>query len=146
MHYVLLELNSEPDLTWRSSGKTSLLGAILRTITISSGRISLSNQDLADISPHTIRAATNAISQDPVFVAGSVRHNLTLWSTEPDDQNIVQVLKRVRLWDHFDRLGGLEIGLEPHKMLSYGQMQLFCLARAMLKEAKVLILDEATSR
>jgi ATP-binding cassette subfamily C (CFTR/MRP) protein 1 len=71
---------------------------------------------------------------------------MTLWSDEVPDKNIINVLQRVNLWDRLESLGGLDVNLDPYKMLSQGQAQLFCLARAMLKKRNILIMDEATSR
>lgn len=61
------------------------------------------------------------------------------------DEEIVDVLVRVGLWDKIESLGGLDGALDENS-LSHGQRQVFCLARAMLRRSPILILDEPTSQ
>ncbi|RDL35032.1 uncharacterized protein BP5553_06963 [Venustampulla echinocandica] len=127
------------------SGKTSLISSLLHTLSVSSGDIHLSSVPLSTLSPDITRSYINVLPQEPLFVIGSVRHNMTLWSTDISDKDIIRVLQRVNLWDNIESLGGLNMKLDSDRMLSQGQAQLFCLARAMLKKRSILILDEATS-
>jgi ATP-binding cassette, subfamily C (CFTR/MRP), member 1 len=99
--------------------------------------------DLSTLSRNYIRTNLNAIPQDPYFVAGSIRLNLDPYSTSTDNL-IISTLRKVHLLNTITSNGGLDVELDPD-MLSHGQRQLFCLARAILRESKIVVLDEATS-
>jgi ATP-binding cassette subfamily C (CFTR/MRP) protein 1 len=107
------------------------------------GMILIDGLDLSTLPRHNIRTNLNAIPQDPYFVAGSIRLNLDPYSTSADAL-IISTLRKVHLLDTITSNGGLGAELDPDT-LSHGQRQLFCLARAILKKSKIVVLDEATS-
>lgn len=83
------------------------------------------------------------VVEEPFFFPGNVRHNLDPRGTSTDSQ-ITQALVDTNIWGLFEK-GGLDAELVKEQ-LSHGQRQLFSIARALLRDAKVYIFDEASSR
>jgi ABC-type multidrug transport system fused ATPase/permease subunit len=91
-----------------------------------------------------VRSRINIIPQQPFFLHGSVRLNANPESNV-DDEQIINALQAVNLWSYIESKGGLDIDMSDD-LLSHGQQQLFCLARALCKSSSIVIMDEATSR
>jgi ATP-binding cassette, subfamily C (CFTR/MRP), member 1 len=125
------------------SGKSSLILALFRMLELNSGTILIDGFDLSSIPRNDIRSHLNAIPQDPYFVAGSIRLNLDPYSASTDAL-IISALRKVQLLNTITSNGGLDAKLDPDS-LSHGQRQLFCLARAVLRKSKIVVLDEVTS-
>jgi ATP-binding cassette subfamily C (CFTR/MRP) protein 1 len=113
-------------------------------LNITSGSIIVDDIDLADVPREAIRSRFTAIPQEPYFLEGSIRLNLDLSATV-SDSNILAALEKVQLRNLIETHGGLDAMMQ-NDILSHGQKQLFCLARAMLKRSKIVAIDEATSR
>lgn len=110
---------------------------------VDSGTISIDGVDVSTISRQEIRCRLITLPQEPFFIHGSVRENIDPQEGAADER-IQEVLRSVDMWNFFETRGGLDELLDDDK-LSHGQRQLFCLARAILKQGKILIMDEATS-
>lgn len=91
-----------------------------------------------------IRSRLTALPQDAIKLSGTVRHNLDPESTIQADAPLEDVLRKTSIWPAVENRGGLDADMDELG-LSAGQLQLFCLARALLSHGAVVLLDEATS-
>jgi ATP-binding cassette subfamily C (CFTR/MRP) protein 1 len=144
------------------SGKTSLILCLLKMISVKDGTVAIDGVDISTLSPSILRSRINVyvaihthlhstgeliqsrIPQDPFLIPGTIRFNIDPQLTVSDD-DIIRALNRVGLWTIIEAQGGLDADLDATTW-SAGQKQLLCFARAMVKQSRILILDESMSR
>jgi ATP-binding cassette subfamily C (CFTR/MRP) protein 1 len=124
--------------------KTSLMFALLKMINISSGSIVIDGVDIADLPPNRLRSSPNAILQEPYFFSSTVRENVDSTNAK-SNYKILHAFISVYMDRAIDNNGGLDSEMQSDKFL-HGERQLVYLARAVLKNSKVTILNEMTSR
>lgn len=132
---------------YSGSGKTTLVNLMLRFFDISAGVITIDGQDVAGIMQESVRRSIAFIPQDPTLLHRSLWENIRYGMLDADDAAVIEAARKahahefiVAMPEGYDTLVG-ERGIK----LSGGQRQRIALARAFIKHAPILILDEATS-
>lgn len=128
-------------------GKTTLVKLLLKLYQPEHGSISINGQDLSHISAASIRNCISYIDQDTFLFSDTIRNNLTFFNEEITDEQIENVCKATKADEFIQELPfGYNTFLDENgKNLSGGQCQRLAIARALLRNPKIIVFDEATS-
>ncbi|HGC7657241.1 TPA: ABC transporter ATP-binding protein [Streptococcus agalactiae] len=129
------------------AGKTTLINLLMRFYDVSEGAITVDGHDIRRLSRQDFRQQFGMVLQDAWLYEGTIKENLRFGNLEASDEDIVAAAKAANV-DHFIRTlpGGYNMVMNQESSnISLGQKQLLTIARALLADPKILILDEATS-
>jgi ATP-binding cassette subfamily B protein len=128
-------------------GKTTLTNLLLRLYDVQAGEIRIDGQHVADVTQGSLRQNIGVVFQEPALFSGTIRENIAYSNPKATDAQITDAAKAANAHEFVSKLDkgyDTQIG-ERGLRLSGGQKQRIAIARALLKDAPILILDEATS-
>jgi ATP-binding cassette subfamily B protein len=129
------------------SGKSTFVNLLLRLYDIQGGRILVDGQNIGEVTQNSLREAISMIAQDPMLFHRSLRENVRYGSLDATDEDVQEAARSAHAHDFIESLpqGYSALVGERGVKLSGGQRQRIAIARAVLKAAPIVIMDEATS-
>jgi ATP-binding cassette subfamily B protein len=128
------------------AGKTTMASIVLRLYEILSGTVRVLGKDIRSYDRHVLRESFSVVPQDVFLFAGTVLSNVAMSDPNPDPKRAEEALARVGALELFQRRGGVDARVDERGAnFSAGERQLLAFARAVYRDAPILILDEATA-
>ena len=129
------------------AGKTTLVNLLMRFYELNGGVIKIDGEDVTRFTKNSLRSLYGMVLQDTWLFTGTIRENIKFGKSDASDEEMISAAKRAHIHHYIMTLpeGYDTVINENASNISQGQKQLLTIARAMLKDPKILILDEATS-
>lgn len=128
------------------SGKTTVLNLLLRLYDVNQGRVLVDGIDVREWDEQALRRVFNVVLQDSYLFPGTVAENITCADGAASNPTIQHATRTLQIHDLIEsRLGGYQAAVSERSALSVGQKQLLSLARTIVSDARIVLLDEATS-